>query len=82
MGLETYMSDEGGRKEGREGGNKEGVGSLDSRKTWKWGEGRARIICEDGGGLVRPKHEGRRGVSVKEHNTNDAIVISMLSLLV
>ena len=56
LGLETYMSDEG-RKGGREG-----VGSLDSRKTWKWGgvKGREeRIICEDGRGLVHPQHEKR-----------------------
>ena len=28
------------------------MGSLDSRKTWKWGGEKGRIICEDGRGLV------------------------------
>ena len=51
---------------------------LDSRKTWKWGEGETewregRIICEDGRGLV---HQKARSVLVSllvTTSTNDTI---------
>ena len=72
------MSDEEGRNGGRSERRRAWDILLDSRKTWKWGEGETewregRIICEDGRGLV---HQKARGVLVSllvTTSTNDTV---------
>ena len=51
---------------------------LDSRKTWKWGEGETewregRIICEDGRGLVHQKARSVLIYLLVTTSTNDTV---------